>query len=224
MEHIEQALKNAEQKIARSSKTSPIEAGPANSETQAHQALDREALIDAINQVFSLFRINFHNQFYAAYNDSETLNQAKKMWLESLKNFDVSTLLIAAKRVIESSEYLPTVHRFMTLCDEIHYALPPVRVAFEEACLSTEPRENHPWSHPVVYHAGKASGWFFLRGQPERTTFPVFEKHYDALVKRIRQGEQLTLPEKLKLEQKEVTPLPVNEQKKHLEELLKILN
>ena len=183
----------------------------------------KDALIDAINQVFSLFRLNYHNQFYAAYNDSDTLNQAKKMWFESLKHLDTDTILRATKNVVESAEYLPTLHRFLSICDKLYYSLPSPRSAYEEACLATEPRENYAWSHPISYHAGKATGWFFLRSQPEYKTFPVFEKHYESIAGRIRQGEQFTNPEPLQIEHKKPAPLAKQEQKKRLKALRKAL-
>ncbi|MBT8149785.1 MAG: hypothetical protein KJO62_00170, partial [Gammaproteobacteria bacterium] len=101
------------------SKISPTEAGPARYNAMGEQiqttgeaAADKAGKaekIDAINQVFSLFRINYHNQFYAAYNDTDTLNQAKRLWLQSLATFQQQTLLVAARDIIEQSEYLPTL-------------------------------------------------------------------------------------------------------------------
>ena len=81
MENINQTLNDAEQKIAHSSKTSPTAAGQANTQSQRLSDEERDALIDAINQIFSVFRVNYHNQFYAAYNDSDTLNQTTFFWL-----------------------------------------------------------------------------------------------------------------------------------------------
>ena len=34
----------------------------------------------------------------------------------------------------------------------------------------------------------------FLNGQPESMTFPVFERNYQLLLDRLKQGEDLTLP------------------------------
>ena len=63
------------QEVATSSTNSAIEAGQANSSSPE--------LIDAINQVFALFRVNYHNQFYSAYTDTDLLNQAKRLWLDT---------------------------------------------------------------------------------------------------------------------------------------------
>jgi 16S rRNA A1518/A1519 N6-dimethyltransferase RsmA/KsgA/DIM1 with predicted DNA glycosylase/AP lyase activity len=44
------------------------------------------------------------------------------------------------------------------------------------------------WSHPAVYHAGAASDWFFLASSPEKTAFPVFERHYRRLCELVDAG------------------------------------
>ncbi|NNC55716.1 MAG: hypothetical protein HKO07_08355, partial [Pseudomonadales bacterium] len=150
--------------------------------------------IDAINQVFSLFRINYHNQFYAAYNDTETLNQAKRLWLQSLATFKQQTLLVAARDIIEQSEYLPTLHRFLAVCDRVELKLPSVRDAYLEACTASLPLANKRWSHPLVYHAAKAAGWNFLRSQSEKQALPVFSEHFVRLARELRAGAHFEQP------------------------------
>ena len=211
MENMDKLTKNAAREIAHSSKISPTEAGQTNTQKKT-DALQ----VDAINQVFSLFRINYHNQFYAAYSDSDTLNQAKRLWLQSLAPFDAQTILKAAKTVIEDSEYLPTLHRFLGFCDQFAFALPTVRDAFLEACTARAPYENNNWSHNLAYHAGKAAGWSFLRGQPEAKTFRVFSGHYDRLARQLREGQALALPPTRSEQAAETTPPsePLNQQEK----------
>ncbi|NNL56953.1 MAG: hypothetical protein HKO71_04325 [Pseudomonadales bacterium] len=222
MHELDKLAKNAAREIERSSKTSPTAAGPASksAEPDAH-------LVDAINQVFSLFRINFHNQFYAAYADSDTLNQAKRLWLQSLAPFNEQTILQAAKQVIEDAEYLPTLHRFIADCDQIAFALPAARDAFIEACMAKAPYASYNWSHPLAYHAGKATGWQFLRSQPELKTFKVFQRHYEKLAKQLREGQVLALPEPPAAEADktsgEVRPLSEKQKKKKLAELRELL-
>ncbi|NCF19406.1 MAG: hypothetical protein GWP63_14275, partial [Haliea sp.] len=57
--------------------------------------------------MFALFRLNYHNQYYAAFPDAEQLKQIKKLWLESLADYPVEQILKGAKHAIEHSEYLP---------------------------------------------------------------------------------------------------------------------
>ena len=49
-----------------SATTSPTPAGP----TDPAEPPDSQ-LVEAINQVFALFRLNYHNQYYAAWSDAE---------------------------------------------------------------------------------------------------------------------------------------------------------
>jgi hypothetical protein len=122
METIDNTLKTAEQEIDRLSKTSPTVAG--QDKTSTRNAESREELVDCINQIFSLFRVNYHNQFYAAFNDSETLNQAKRMWLNASSLYNTETLLQSTRKIIEESEYLPTLNRFLDECDQFQFTLP----------------------------------------------------------------------------------------------------
>ncbi|NND38209.1 MAG: hypothetical protein HKO06_01295 [Pseudomonadales bacterium] len=163
------------------------------SEAAADKA-EKAEKIDAINQVFSLFRINYHNQFYAAYNDTDTLNQAKRLWLQSLATFQQQTLLMAARDIIEQSEYLPTLHRFLAACDRVELKLPAAREAYLEACNASTPLANHAWSHPLVYHAAKATGWNFLRSETEKKTLPVFSENFARLAKQLREGQRFEMP------------------------------
>ncbi len=61
-----------------------------------------EAHVEALNQVFALFRLNYHNQYYAAFPDAEQLRQIKKLWLESLSDYPVEQILKGAKHAIET--------------------------------------------------------------------------------------------------------------------------
>ena len=75
-----------------------------------------EDYVEAINQVFALFRLNYHNQYYAAYPDAEQVKQIKKLWLESLTKYPVAVILQGAKQAIEHSDYLPTLSRMHQFC------------------------------------------------------------------------------------------------------------
>lgn len=176
--------------LAASSKTSATAAGPSDPAREG-------ARIDAINQVFALFRLNYHNQYYRAFEDAGQLAQAKKLWLESLAEYPVEAILLGARRCIEEAEYLPTLARMRECCRAALFAalgLPDARTAYTEACLAPEPRTAHAWSHPAVWHAACATGWPLLTSAPEKTALPVFERHYHAACARLLAGEALALP------------------------------
>jgi Replication protein P len=215
MQDSKQLLNQVEQKIARSQKTSPTEAGRSNqsSEQQSNREQVTPSHIDAINQVFALFRINYHNQYHAAFVNTELLNQAKKLWLESLSRFSPEAILKGAKTAIETCEYLPTVHKMIECCNGApgSHGLPDVHAAYMEACQAPSPKVAYQWSHPAVYYAGRDSDWFFLANNSERDTFPIFKACYQALCERVVGGEKLPSPEVLALPETTETPLSKKE-------------
>ena len=165
MADSKELLQRVAREIEASATTSPTAAG------QPRQP-PSEARIDAINQVFALFRLNYHNQFYAAYPDNEQVNQVKKLWLDALSDFPVDQVLRGAKHTIETSEYLPTLNRMLESCQQAlqSYGLPAARAAYLEACRAGTPKSAQRWSHPAVYLAGKDADWFLLAGEPEQKT------------------------------------------------------
>jgi len=218
-------VERAERAIAASSRTSTTPPG----QTEAGGGRTTRAAperVEAINQVFALFRLNYHNQYYAAFPDAEQLKQIKKLWLDSLADYGVSQLLGGAKRAIEGSEYLPTLHRMHQCCREAaaDLGLPPARAAYEEACAAHSPKAAQPWSHAAVYLAGRDSGWFALASKPEGLTWPLFREHYEGYCARVLAGETLELPPVPALEQDRGTPLSAEEQLVQLRQLRRELD
>jgi hypothetical protein len=178
--------------IAASNRTSRTPPGPSDGDLQAGEPTasprNDPALVEAINQVFALFRLNYHNQFYAAFSDAEQLRQIKKLWLESLRDYPPVQVLQGARLAIESSEYLPTLNRMRGCCDDsvAVLGLPAARDAWQEACNALPPAEDQAWSHAAVYWAGRDCGWTYLATAPESASWPRFEAAY-----RRRCGEAL---------------------------------
>ncbi|NND67996.1 MAG: hypothetical protein HKN19_10445 [Halioglobus sp.] len=206
------------QGIEASSRTSPTPPGQSEGKREER---DLEGHVEAINQVFALFRLNYHNQYYAAYPDGEQLGQIKKLWLESLADFSVEQILLGAKHAIENSEYLPTLHRMLDCCRDAisDIGLPSAKDAYREACVARSPRSAQVWSHPAVYLAGRDSDWFFLANNPESMTWPVFRRHYEDYCARVLKGEVLEVPEPASLERDAPEPLSADEQLAQLAKL-----
>ena len=99
MRDSQDLVKQAAQGIEASSKTSQTPPGPSESARTA-----TEDHIEALNQVFALFRLNYHNQYYAAYPDESQLVQIKRLWLDALAEIPVDQILKGAKHAIENSE------------------------------------------------------------------------------------------------------------------------
>ena len=89
-------------KIEASRRTSPTPPGQTDpGQSRAGHRAASEARVQAINQVFALFRLNYHKQYYAAYPDAEQLRQIKKLWLDSLADYPIEQILKGAKHAIE---------------------------------------------------------------------------------------------------------------------------
>ncbi|MCV6604533.1 MAG: replication protein P [Porticoccaceae bacterium] len=182
-------------------------------------------MIDAINQTFTLFQLNYHNQFFSAFPDQQDQDFTKKLWLESLGKFTSPQILQAAKAAIEQCEYLPNLHRMIQLCQNQGPggALPSAHDAYVEACHASSPKAAFNWSHPAVYHAAVETGWHTLSSEMERKAFPLFEKSYQAICQRVLSGEQLTVEAPAQLEEQPGKPLSREESRNRAAELKKLL-
>lgn len=175
--------------------------------------------------MFALFRVNYHNQYYAAFSDTQLLNQTKKLWLDSLSRFSSNTILQAAKRAIERSDYLPTLHKMITYCqgDPASHGLPDTHRAYVEACHAASPKSAQRWSHPAVYFAGRDADWYFLATSPEHKAFPVFKQSYQRWCEKVMSGEKLPDIEVTMIEADTRTPLSKEENRNRLKDLRKTL-
>ena len=201
-----------------SATTSPTPAGP----TEAREPPDSQ-LVEALNQVFALFRLNYHNQYYAAWSDAEQVKQVKRLWLEALETYPSAVILRAAQHAIENSDYLPTLNRMIEACRHSmsDLGLPSPYDAYRQACLAPSPKTDAAWQHPAVYLAGRDSDWFFLANEPEAKTWPVFRGHYERWVNRAAQGEVLQGPKRLSITPPDESPLSLEKQSSNLAQLRK---
>lgn len=211
MRDTKSLVEQAAHGIAASNRTSQTPPGR-NSEQAADS---HQARVEAINQVFALFRLNYHNQYYAAFPDASQLSQIKKLWLESLADYSVDQILLGARHALETSEYLPTLNRMHRCCQDSTSAhgLPPARDAYREACTAASPRRAQEWTHPAVYLAGADSDWYFLATHSERETWPVFRDHYQRYCARAMRGETLEIPALQTLPQDPPRPLAPEDQR-----------
>lgn len=196
------------------------ESGP---DYDARSGLDH---VDAINQVFAEFEFAYHNQYHKAFADSESLAIAKKYWLSCLENFTPLQIVHAAKAVVRSSEYLPSIALILKACEQGYdlFGLPSPREAYIEACTAPSPKREFKWSHEAVYFAGQAVGWYVLANEPEAVAFPRFDYHYGLLCRKVMNGEELTLPTPEALTEKVQRPLSGDEAKARIAKLRKELD
>lgn len=182
---------------------------------------DQRDHVDAINQAFVEFELAYHNQFHKAYAQEGSLNLAKKYWLGRLADFPPEVILRAARQLVLSQEYLPTLAAMVASCESALplFGLPPARAAYVEACCAPEPKSACQWSHPAVYLAGRATGWFRLASETESAVFPLFDYHYQQLCARVLRGERLDTPIPVALSQTAPRPLDHEEGKARIRAL-----
>jgi hypothetical protein len=177
--------------------------------------------VDAINQLFTEFELAYHNQFHKAYAQDGSLNLAKKYWLTCLGDFTPAVILRAARQVVKSQEYLPTVAAVVAACENALplFGLPPAHAAYVEACCAPEPKREHQWSHPAVYLAAQATGWRDLASETKDTIFPAFEYNYHQLCQRVLRGESLDVSIPVALPASVAQPLSAEENKARMKAL-----
>ena len=195
-----------------------------NLQTEAGQANNNEK-IDAINQVFTLFKLNYHNQFLKAYAKTEDLNATKRLWLDSLQLHDTSNILLAAKKIIETSEFLPTLRTMIQWCESFaNEGLPDVHAAYIEACHAPSPKSDYNWSHPIIYFTGKACDWYFLTTNPEHIAYPIFKQEFEKISQRWRAGERFDIKRIDTLPETSAKPLSNTENKQRIKKLKSLLD
>ncbi|MGB2401422.1 MAG: hypothetical protein ACPH7H_06450 [Porticoccaceae bacterium] len=176
--------------IATSSTRSQTEAGHPENAPQSPE------LIDAINQVFALFQINYHNQYFSAFGDNtKSENLAKNLWLNKLSQFSADTICGAAEKIIADNDYLPTLHKMLEACRQVGMpkGLPSARQAYLEACNKPSPKATQDWSHAAVYLAARDCGWHLLANEIERKALPLFSDCYRNYCDRVLGGEELII-------------------------------
>lgn len=118
-----------------------------------------------------------------------------------------------------------SIPTFKDLCQitAADLGLPDVKSAYYEAAKSTSPVTNCKFTHPIVYHAGRLTGWFELRNMEEFKVFPLFKLRYEELTKKILNGESIAEPEQIAIAPHSVVPLSKFENKNRFAEMKKNL-
>lgn len=97
--------------------------------------------------------------------------------------------------------------------------LPDARSAFIEACNAPSPKINFSWSHPLVYHAGRKTGWHRLASSDESRSFPMFQQQYKNLMEALMRGDELPAIEHQAEPETKATPLDRDAARARLKEL-----
>ena len=153
--------------------------------------------IESIDALFLKLELAYHYQFYKVFGTDDKLNEGKKLWANSLKIYEVSIINEASEEIIHTQPYFPTLTDIVKLCEQLKKStsLPSADEAFIEARRSFSPRKKYNWSHPIIYLAGKKTGWNFLNEKDGRDVFYDFKKNYEHLVKAVNNGKEFSIPE-----------------------------
>jgi hypothetical protein len=174
-----------------------------------HQKLNsnKEEFIECIDSLFLKLELAYHYQFYKVFGTDDRLNEGKKLWATSLKSFSTETILEGIESVVGSQSYLPTLTDLIKACSEINNqdGFPSVEEAYIEARKSFSPRAEYPWSHPIVYFAGKKIGWNFLDEKDSKELFFSFKKIFNKLKLEAFNGNEFKI--KKTANQPSLTPL-----------------
>ena len=68
--------------------------------------------------------------------------------------------------------------------------IPTPQEAYIEAQKSSSPRQSFPWTHPIIYWAGREVGWELINSQNNNNTFQAFSKTYMRLVQEMKEGRE----------------------------------
>lgn len=146
--------------------------------------------------VFTRFMAIYGHKFKSSFETESEMRIAKREWAMSLAEYSENELVAAVTVSKETLAWAPSISEFIVILDNLNGAMGmvDVRPAYREACFHAQQPSKHKWSHPTIYHAGQATGWFELRSQQEKTSFPVFEYHYQIMCRRFRKGDPLDKP------------------------------
>lgn len=162
-----------------------------------HQKLNsnKKEFIDSIDNLFLKLELAYHYQFYKVFGTDERLSEGKKLWAVSLKSFSLETIAQAIENVIGSQSYLPTLTDIVKACSEINSydGFPSVEEAYIEARKSFSPRQQYPWSHPIVYFTGKKIGWNLLDERDSKELFHSFKKIFNRYKKNAVDGVEFKI-------------------------------
>ncbi len=147
-----------------------------------------------VNFAFMLMRDAFPQQFINAFPNPETLDRARSLWRKGLSDIHPQLVKQAAIKAIKESKFLPSLSELRRLASTKSYEEYGMRQplqAYYEACRATNRTREGVWSHVAVYIAARETGWSFLESEPQTLVFPIFERNYDILYKRLLAGEDL---------------------------------
>jgi len=149
-----------------------------------------------IQNMFKSFRLNFVHVNADLKNESNAKIIAK-IWLQSLIVFHPKIIEQATFAILEKEKYFPPLKVIKDYCVDLTLKaekIPSVTAAFKEAVYANSPKVDYDWSHPIVYLAGRDTGWEYMLDQHHNTALESFKTNYNRYVDLMLKGEQLLIP------------------------------
>lgn len=217
---VQNLLKPLENKLVTPSTTSTTQTGEygsgayANSGHTARESGPTEAEQQTrvlVNMLFARFKAIYTHKFASAYSTTDEVKLAKREWAIALKGFQEPLLAYAVERTKEVHSWPPTIADFLKLINTAYkaYGLVDPRSAYLEACACRTDPLQYKWSHPAVFFAGSEVGWYKIKSEEERISWPLFEQSYLKMVDRVIAGERLVVPKVIMIENQQ--PLAVKD-------------
>ena len=155
--------------------------------------------------LFARFKAIYTHKFASAYSTTDEVKLAKREWAIALKGYQEPLLAYAVERTKEEYSWPPTIADFLKLINTAYkaYGLPDPRAAYLEACACRTDPLQYKWTHPAVFFAGSEAGWYKLKSEEERMTWPLFEQSYLKIVDKVIAGERLVIPKVIMIEDKQ---------------------
>lgn len=172
---------------------------------QTKSISNKQDFVESIDGLFLKLELAYHYQFYKVFGTDERLNEGKKLWAVSLKDFSSEIITQSVEHVISSQSYLPTLTDIVKACSDIkdEDGFPSVEEAYIEARKSYAPRTEFPWSHPIVYFSGKKIGWNVLDEKDTKELFFAFKRIFLNLKTHSIEGAEFNIEIKKEVEMAE---------------------
>ncbi len=152
--------------------------------------------ISIINDIFKELRIIIPAYRYT-WNTQIELDDLKRSWAKALimsKTTDLKKIEHAIDKLrLKSVTFWPSVGEFISLCEVTaeDLGLPPMHIAYREACLKSHPSSDKNFSHPAIQHAVNLTTTHILANFPEKQSRPLFEMNYELTIKMLMNGQEL---------------------------------
>lgn len=202
---VQNLLKPLENRLATPSTTSTTQTGEYGAARESGPTEAEQQTRVLVNMLFARFKAIYTHKFASAYSTTDEVKLAKREWAIALKGFQEPLLAYAVERTKEVHAWPPTIADFLKLINTAYkaYGLADPRTAYLEACACRTDPLQYKWSHPAVFFAGSDTGWYKLKSEEERVSWPLFEQSYLKVVDRVIAGERLVIPKVIMIEDKQ---------------------